>query len=167
MALWMAMNMDAKIFPAVLPIRSNSQNFQPQSQMQSSHYKCSLHNELNRKIKDLKKSLVVYIYDFPDKFHKTLEDNYVKKSGFDLSYESFGNSVRTERGMIFRNTYQGTFDIIFHKRLRDTWNITNDPEMADVFFVPYYHDMVGKRRLNVGVVSIGDLKKRTFQTALL
>ena len=154
-------NHPVEMFLPVLPIRSSNQDIllPPQNVMWNSYYNCSLTNELNSKIKNLKKSLVVYIYDFPDKFHKTLEDTYFRKSRYDLSYESFGNSVRTERGMIFRNTYQGTFDIIFHKRLRDTWNITNDPEMADVFFVPYYYDMTVKEDLNTDVATSGELEK--------
>ena len=120
---------------------------------------CALSRKLDSKLKDLKTSLVVYIYDFPNKFHKMLEDTYRNKSRYDLSYESFGNIVRAEDGMVFRNTYQGAFDIIFHKRLRDTWNLTQDPEKADVFFVPYYHDMTMKENLNTRVIKNGDLKK--------
>ena len=131
----------------------------PQTPKCSGSCNCTLSRILDRKFKDLKNSVVVYIYDFPDKFHKTLEDNYRTKTRFDLSYESFGKTVQYEDGIVFRNTYQGTFDMIFHKRLRDTWNITSDPEKADVFFVPYYHDMTVKASVNHGIIKDGDLRK--------
>ena len=59
-----------------------------------------------------------------------------------MSESGYGKIFSSADGINFRNTWHGFLDVTIHHRLLRSAYRTMDPEQADVFYIPYYAQML-------------------------
>ena len=84
----------------------------------------------------------IYIYDLPPAFNEDIVKCHTNYTCYDISESGYGKLFSVADGIHFRNTFQGGLDITIHQRLLQSAYRTMDPSNADVFYIPYYADML-------------------------
>ena len=85
--------------------------------------------------------VMVYVHALPDQFNKDLirciYSTYPDKC-MRMDYEGLGLALYNKSGLAVHHTWQFSLEVILHHRLLQTACRTKDPDIADVFFIPYY-----------------------------
>ena len=90
----------------------------------------------------IRKDLKIFSYNLSAKFNWDIVDQFVeKRDRFDMSNGGYGTVLNITHGLSIRNTRQNSLDEIFYDRLMKSNLITVNPEKADMFYIPYFHDM--------------------------
>ena len=86
----------------------------------------------------------ICVYDLPLTFNNDIVKYHDKTQCYDLSESGLGRVFSTADGINFRNTWHGVMELTMHHRLLHSAYRTKDPEQADVFYIPYYAQMLFK-----------------------
>ena len=114
---------------------------------------------LTRSTKDLK----IFTCNLSTKFNWDIVDHFTeKRHRFDLSSVGYGTLLSITHGLSIRNTYQNVLDVIFYDRLMKSNLMTVNPEEADMFYIPYFHDMVIDDKSSVAKYLLPELNKLPF-----
>ena len=84
----------------------------------------------------------IYIYDLPSTFNDDIVLCHTNNLCYDISGSGQGKVFSSDNGIKLRNTWHGALDLTIHYRLSHSVYRTKDPEQADVFYVPYYAQML-------------------------
>ena len=93
--------------------------------------------------------LKIYAYNLSSKFNWDIANQFTEqRKRFDMSEFGYGTVLNFADGMTARNTRQNFLDVIFYGRLMKSSFVTHDPEDADLFYIPYFHDMIRETQIN-------------------
>ena len=84
----------------------------------------------------------IYIYDLPPTFNEDIVRCHKNSFCYDISAAGYGKASSFDYGINFRNTWHAFLDLTIHQRLLHSVYRTMDPEQADVFYIPYYAQML-------------------------
>ena len=85
-----------------------------------------------------------YIYNLPPAFNQDILLCYEQNKCFDTSESGYGAIFNSAEGINFRNTWHGLLELTMHHRLLHSAHRTMEPDQADVFYIPYYAEMMCK-----------------------
>ena len=84
----------------------------------------------------------IYVYDLPPALNNDIVKCHGQTHCYDLSKFHFGKVFSTADGINFHNTWHGLFELTMHHHLLHSAYRTMDPEQADMFYIPYYAQML-------------------------
>ena len=106
--------------------------------------------------------LRIYTYNLSAKFSWDIVDQFDRKEGFDLLNHGYGGIIKHTDGLTIRNTHQASLDVIFYHRLQQSGFVTQYPDVADLFYIPYFHDFAERLSLSMTKQMLLELNKLQY-----